>query len=102
MNDCNGHEGLLLIIGELLLQESIVSRSDGLKGRALALIHLHFLKLQPPPARAVSAANCRSYDIWSGFGRQNLRVAEDVALARSERSSRSNSKPQGIRLATHR
>src|SRR5215469_2466955 len=34
MNDCNGHEGLLLIIGELLLQESIASRSDGLKGRS--------------------------------------------------------------------
>jgi hypothetical protein len=44
MNDCNGHEGLLLIIGELLYKNQLLREAIASKDEALALIHLHFMK----------------------------------------------------------
>jgi hypothetical protein len=41
MNDCNGHEGLLLIIGELLYKNQLLREAITAKEEALVLIHLY-------------------------------------------------------------
>jgi hypothetical protein len=52
MNDCNGHEGLLLIIAELLYKNQLLREAIAAKEEALALVHLHYLKA------ATSSCSC--------------------------------------------
>jgi hypothetical protein len=49
MNDLNGYEGLLLIIGELLYKNQLLREAMSSKDEALALIHLHFLNTATTP-----------------------------------------------------
>ena len=44
MNDCNDHEGLLLIIGELLYKNQLLREAMASKDEAIALLHLHYLQ----------------------------------------------------------
>jgi hypothetical protein len=74
MNDCNGHEGLLLIIGELLYKNQLLREAMASKDEALALIDLRFVKA------ATSSCSC-------GIGDQLPFVRDMVRLREAEFAS---------------
>lgn len=74
MNDCNGHEGLLLLIGELLYKNQLLREAMASKDEALALIHLHYLRA------ATSSCSC-------GIGGQLPFVRYMVRLREAEFAS---------------
>jgi predicted Zn-ribbon and HTH transcriptional regulator len=74
MNDCNGHEGLLFIIGELLYKNQLLREAMASKDEALTLIHLHFMK--------AATSNCSC-----GIGDQLPFVQDMVRLREAEFTS---------------
>lgn len=83
MNDCNGREGLLLIIGELLYKNQLLREAMASKDEALALIHPHYLKA------ATSSCSC-------GFGGQLPFVRYVAQLREAELASCRGCRPTKI------
>jgi hypothetical protein len=71
MNDHSGHEGLLLLIGELIYKNQLLREAIASKDEALTLFHIRFLRA------AASGCSC-------GVGSQPSFVQDMVRLREAE------------------